>query len=236
MAGLRASIIICLTSFLLGVLFTNWIADSLTLWKNPVTDEALWTSARYYSILASLPANMAWALAAVVGLGGLALASSMARGQAGNLMFDGGSIFLFVSALAVQLRTVVPTIRERFTRPNVLDLVPERTGNVKHPFPVTLRSPLLDVASANVICSVALTGVLVFQAARWWAEEKDTDGDGDDDNDDDEHVENAASSAPATAPQSDASPRLEKLPSKVAARPGAGGKKKRLPVQPKAAL
>jgi hypothetical protein len=75
-----------------GVLFTNWIADSLTLWKNPVTDEHLWTSARYYSILASLPEKMTWALGTVVLVCGAVLGMSLARGEAGNLMFDGGSI------------------------------------------------------------------------------------------------------------------------------------------------
>jgi hypothetical protein len=137
----------------------------------------------------------------------------------------------------MQLRTVIPTVKERFTRPNVLDLIPESTGNVKHPFPVTLRSPLLDVASANVICSVALTGelhsftlsntsysrhigVLLFQAARWWAEEKDTDSD-----DAADLVE--ATSAPTTAPQSDA----EVSPEKPAI---SAGTRKKLPVRPKA--
>lgn len=28
----------------------------------------------------------------------------------------------------------------------------------------------LDLASKHLVCSVALTGVMVFQAGRWWAE------------------------------------------------------------------
>ena len=35
----------------------------------------------------------------------------------------------------------------------------------------------MELASSHLVCSVALTGVLILQAARWWAEEKDVDED-----------------------------------------------------------
>lgn len=40
-------------------------------------------------------------------------------------------------------------------------------------FPPTLKVQVLNLASANLICSVALTGVMGLQAARWWAESSD---------------------------------------------------------------
>ena len=43
------------------------------------------------------------------------------------------------------------------------------------PFPLTLKGPTLDLASSHLVCSVALTGVLVLQAGRWWAEQRDED-------------------------------------------------------------
>lgn len=42
-------------------------------------------------------------------------------------------------------------------------------------FPRALRSPTLDLASNHLVCSVALTGVLILQASRWWAELSDGD-------------------------------------------------------------
>jgi hypothetical protein len=75
-----------------GALFTHWIADSLTLWKSPVTDEHLWTAASYYSILAKGPVEILYFLSAVVVLGATTILWSLGDGQAGNLMFDGGSI------------------------------------------------------------------------------------------------------------------------------------------------
>jgi hypothetical protein len=43
------------------------------------------------------------------------------------------------------------------------------------PFPRTLRGATLELASNNLICSVALTGVLALQAGRFWAEKSDAE-------------------------------------------------------------
>ncbi|KDQ59564.1 hypothetical protein JAAARDRAFT_192070 [Jaapia argillacea MUCL 33604] len=168
--GLRVCVVICVTSFLLGILFTHWIADSLTLWKSPVTDDHLWTSALYYSIIsraASLHNSLFLLvpLSAIVALGGVTILWSFRDGEAENLMFDGGSIFLYGTAVAVYLYSVIPTIQNHFPIPSSLLSTPT--------FPPSLRTPTLDLASSNLIASVALTGVLVFQAGRWWAEHKD---------------------------------------------------------------
>jgi hypothetical protein len=108
--GVRAAVVVCATSFLLGrslvnvdiarlkahrfagSLFTHWIADSLTLWKQPVTNEHLWIAATYYSVLTKSPLEMLYFLAAVVFAGAVALVWSLRDGEAGNLMFDGASI------------------------------------------------------------------------------------------------------------------------------------------------
>lgn len=109
--AVRASIVVCITSFLLGSnlhrflflleshfvhftgsLFTHWIADSLTLWKSPVTDQHLWTAALYYSILTKAPVQVLYVISAIVALGGATIFWSLRDGEAGNLMFDGGSI------------------------------------------------------------------------------------------------------------------------------------------------
>ena len=43
-----------------------------------------------------------------------------------------------------------------------------------------LKSEVLNFATANLVCSVSLTGVMALQAARWWSERADTDEDDDD--------------------------------------------------------
>jgi len=167
--GVRAGIVVCVTSFLLGALFTHWIADSLTLWKSPITDEHLWTAASYYSILAKGPSQILYFLAAVVTLGGSTILWSLNDLQAENIMFDGGSIFLFGTTIAMYLYSVLPSLLVKF---NSLP-----THQLKDPFPRALRNPTLELASGNLICSVALTGVLVLQAGRFWAERADDDVD-----------------------------------------------------------
>lgn len=49
------------------------------------------------------------------------------------------------------------------------------THGLKDPFPRSLRQSTLELASNNLICSVALTGVLALQAGRFWAEAPDSD-------------------------------------------------------------
>lgn len=85
----------------IGLLFTHWIADSLTLWKPPSkqTDLQLWTSATYYSVLSRMPAPVAYFYMAIVTLGGATLFWSFSDGRAGNLMFDGGSACEFLLSL-----------------------------------------------------------------------------------------------------------------------------------------
>ncbi|TFK42636.1 Shr3 amino acid permease chaperone [Crucibulum laeve] len=167
--GARAGIVVCATSFLLGALFTNWIADSLTLWKSPVTDEHLWTAASYYSILANGPSEILYFLATIVVIGGTTILWSLGDGEAGNLMFDGGSIFLFGTTIVMYLYSVLPSIFEKFSH------LPAH--QLKDPFPRSLRQATLELASSNLICSVALTGVLALQAGRFWAESADDDDD-----------------------------------------------------------
>ncbi|CAA7271750.1 unnamed protein product [Cyclocybe aegerita] len=167
--GVRAGIVVCVTSFLLGSLFTHWIADSLTLWKSPVTDEHLWTAASYYSILAKGPIEALYFLAAVVIFGGTTILWSLNDWRAGNIMFDGGSIFLFATTIAMYLHSVLPSIFAKFSTLPVHSL--------KDPIPRALRNATLELASNNLICSVALTGVLALQAGRFWAESADDDDD-----------------------------------------------------------
>ncbi|KIJ68927.1 hypothetical protein HYDPIDRAFT_105458 [Hydnomerulius pinastri MD-312] len=168
--GVRASVVVCVTSFLLGSLFTHWIADSLTLWKSPVTDEHLWTAALYYSILTKGPVQILYVLSAIIVLGGTTIFWSFHDGEAGNLMFDGGSIFLYGTTVIMYMYSVIPNLLDKFSS------LPHHQA--KDVFPRSLRSATLDLASNHLVCSVALTGVLILQAGRWWAELSDGDDEG----------------------------------------------------------
>jgi hypothetical protein len=78
-----------------GTTFTHWIADHNTLWRSPLTAEALVTSIRYYSVLNAAPNGIGWAY---VLMGVIALASAGGslvkgyKGRGGEVLFDGGSV------------------------------------------------------------------------------------------------------------------------------------------------
>ncbi|KAI6150275.1 hypothetical protein BKA82DRAFT_4113747 [Pisolithus tinctorius] len=152
--GVRAGIVVCTTRSL----FTHWIADSLTLWKSPVTDEHLWTAALYYSILTKAPIELLYVLFAIVALGGTTIFWSFRDGEAGNLMFDGGSIVLYGTTVMMYLYSVIPSaVVAKFSS------LPHY--RIDEPFPRLLRSSTLELASNHLICS----------AGRWWAELSDGD-------------------------------------------------------------
>jgi hypothetical protein len=69
----------------------------------------------------------------------------------------------------VTLRKFIPDLMDKFTA------IPPH--HMKDAFPRLLRTPTLDLASNHLVCSVALTGVLILQAGRWWAELSDGDDD-----------------------------------------------------------
>ncbi|KAI0086614.1 ER membrane protein SH3-domain-containing protein [Irpex rosettiformis] len=176
MAGLRMSIVVGATAFLLGLLFTHWIADSLTMWKSPSTqtDARLWTAATYYSILTRMPPLLLYVYGSVALLGATTLLWSLGDGRAGNFMFDGGSILLYTSAITMYTFSVLPNVFENF-KPLPLPFIHKQSTGSEGlpPFPLSLKGPTLELASSHLICSVALTGVLVLQAGRWWAEQRD---------------------------------------------------------------
>ncbi|KAG9122513.1 hypothetical protein FRC07_001072 [Ceratobasidium sp. 392] len=164
--GVRAALAVCGTSFLLGTLSTHWIADWGTLWQPPLTDAHLRTSASYYHILSSMADILKAVPVAVSGLGGIALLWSFRDGRAGNLMFDGASIFLYACAIFVYIYSVIPSLIQ------LSEPLPPTTAV----FPKIAKDSTLALASSHLVCSVALTGVLILQAARYWVESPDGEG------------------------------------------------------------
>lgn len=94
-----------------GLLFTHWIADSLTLWKPPATDERLKMAATYYSVIAKTPIGFLYSFAFVAVGGGLTILWCLREGEAGNLMFDGGSICSLPQLLSQHLSYQYPALQ-----------------------------------------------------------------------------------------------------------------------------
>ncbi|EJU05470.1 hypothetical protein DACRYDRAFT_19949 [Dacryopinax primogenitus] len=164
MSGIRAIVLVCVTSFFLGTLCTHWTADSLTMWNPPLTPAHLASAATYYAHLAHLPAYMLWVLAGLA-LGGMGVLLTNFFDWRDVSLFDWASLFLYAFSGFIYLYSVIPNILRFATYTTPLTPPTE--------FPLPLRNPLLELASSHLFCSVALTGVIFLQGGRWWAEGED---------------------------------------------------------------
>lgn len=74
---------------------------------------------------------------------------------------------------------VCPSLISQLSRANACtDLLQNFSSVPAHPIapvPQALREATLELASNNLVASVALTGVLVLQTGRWWAERADSE-------------------------------------------------------------
>jgi heme/copper-type cytochrome/quinol oxidase subunit 3 len=186
-----------------GALCALWTADAITLWQSPLTNEHLASAGGFYAVLAKMPTWLTRTFVGVVVLGGTTLLWSLGDGRAGNIMFDGASaceysptmfsrcadplsvIVLYATAIWVYLSSAVPGMFSFFVYHYFSSLLLELTAHFgpmpvpslstiqEGKFPAALREPTLALASAHIIVSLALTGVLILQAGRWWAEQKD---------------------------------------------------------------
>ncbi|KAJ8098845.1 Shr3 amino acid permease chaperone [Lipomyces tetrasporus] len=152
------SLILCSSSFLLGVLFVNWTYDHKTLWTPNPTAEVFALAKQHYTQLATEPVIIQHVFHTVVGLGLLGFVIKLYKPSESNKLFDGGSLVLFMAGLIIYLTNV----RRGFF--SVLDGdwgdVDEQTGiNV--------------IAASQVIIAFTLLGVLGLQVGQYYAEVQD---------------------------------------------------------------
>jgi hypothetical protein len=177
--------------FFLGILFASFPYDFPLLWtSDPIsTDPAyldhLETHLRFMHQSPPLIARM---LHIIVSVGFLGFFIKLFRPSEANVLFDGGSLILYVIGAGVYLSNIVKAMRA-VSQPGGLAAaaaeagVGTATGMVgrQHTGPITGevvlgREDTLRVLSAShVILALVLVGVLVLQAGQWYAERKEAD-------------------------------------------------------------
>ncbi|KAJ9112202.1 hypothetical protein QFC20_002383 [Naganishia adeliensis] len=176
----RSMFLTVATCFLAGSTFVHWIADHNTVWRNPTTDEAARTAITYYEILAgsSSPAArgdsaMLENLWLVIGLVAIVLCGSRAANgmlgireddneSNGGYLFDGACTVLLLRVVFVQWSEVYPAI-------NSLLGTTGKIASEGADFE-TAAETARGLASRNLSISVALTGVILLQAGRYYSE------------------------------------------------------------------
>ncbi|RPA85634.1 Shr3 amino acid permease chaperone [Ascobolus immersus RN42] len=153
-------LIICPTSFFLGILFTNWAYDNHTLWQRSEPSEAtLQAIESHYNMLYLSPPIISRLLNTIIATGLLAFISKLYKPSESNLLFDGASLVLYFVGLVMYLTNIVQG----------LEIV--HVG--KYGKEVGRVDSLRVIAASQTILALVLVGVLALQAGQWYAEAKE---------------------------------------------------------------
>ncbi|KAK6354843.1 hypothetical protein TWF696_003975 [Orbilia brochopaga] len=153
-------LIVCPTSFLLGVLFTNWSYDFPLLWtSNPLTPAMISAIEHHYIMLYDSPPLIGRVLHAVILMALVAFIIKLYKPSESNALFDGASLVLFMVAVIVYGSNTIKGMQ----------II--KTGDYGDEIP-QIQS-LQVVAASNTIMALVLIGVLLLQAGQWYAEKKE---------------------------------------------------------------
>ncbi|KAF3318654.1 hypothetical protein TWF173_006670 [Orbilia oligospora] len=95
-------LIVCPTSFLLGILFTNWSYDFPLLWTStPLTPAMISNIETHYNMLFDSPPLIGRVLHAIILVGLAAFIVKLYKPSESNALFDGASLVLFMIAVIV---------------------------------------------------------------------------------------------------------------------------------------
>ncbi len=170
--------------FILGILFASFPYDFPLLWtSDPLPPTFLDHLETHLRLMHQSPPLIARMLHIIVFVGFLGFFTKLFRPSEANVLFDGGSLMLYVIGAGVYLSNIVKGMRA-VSQPGGLAAATLSTGNEGgrlHTGPITGevvlgREDTLRVLSAShVILALVLVGVLVLQAGQWYAERKEAD-------------------------------------------------------------
>jgi len=175
------------TCFFLGILFASFPYDFPLLWTSaPVTPEFLDHMESHLRQVYHSPPLISRMLHIIVFLGFLGFFTKLFRPSEANVLFDGGSLILYVIGCGVYLSNIVTGMRAA-SQPG--GMAAGSSGNRRNGAGgagvyegvltgevVLGREDSLRVLSAShVILALVLVGVLVLQAGQWYAERKEAE-------------------------------------------------------------
>ncbi|KAK3300916.1 Shr3 amino acid permease chaperone [Chaetomium fimeti] len=173
--------------FALGILFASFPYDFPLLWtSDPIPPPFLDHLETHLRLMHQSPPLIARMLHIIVFVGFLGFFIKLFRPSEANILFDGGSLMLYVIGAGVYLSNIVKGMRA-VSQPGGLaaaEAAAAAAGGAapsSHVGPVSGavmlgREDSLRVLSAShVILALVLVGVLVLQAGQWYAERKEAD-------------------------------------------------------------
>lgn len=169
-------LIVCPTAFFLGILFSLFPYDYPLLWASGSPTEAhLLQTEAHLRLLHASPALIVRILHTMIFLGLAGLITKLYKPSESNMLFDGGSLVLYVCAIIVYGANIIKGLRivtlgtyGAGAENADADAVEDGRESVLG------REDNLKVLSAsNTILALVLVGVLILQAGQWYAERAD---------------------------------------------------------------
>ncbi|PYH79494.1 Shr3 amino acid permease chaperone [Aspergillus uvarum CBS 121591] len=174
-------LIVCPTSFFLGIIFSLFPYDYPILWSTtptPATHFDYFES--HLRFLHASPPLIPRILHIVIFLGLAGLVTKLYRPSESNMLFDGASLVLYMCGVTVYIANIVKGLRLVSAGTYGDDLLaataaatagsdaPAEEGQI-----LGREDSLKVLAASNTILALVLVGVLVLQAGQWYAERKE---------------------------------------------------------------
>ncbi|KAL3476968.1 Shr3 amino acid permease chaperone [Aspergillus californicus] len=184
-------LIVCPTSFFLGIIFSLFPYDYPILWSpNPTTPTHYDLLETHLKLIHASPPLIPRILHIVIFLGLVGLIMKLWRPSDSNMLFDGASLVLYVVGITVYVANTVKGLRLASGGIYGADLLLSEERAAAQAAVAAGRSEedeamqilgredsLKVLAASNTILALVLVGVLVLQAGQWYAERKDAQED-----------------------------------------------------------
>lgn len=173
-------LILCPTSFFLGILFSMFPYDYPLLWTAaPTAESYLPFLEAHLKHLHAAPALIPRILHIVIALGLIGFLTKLYKPSESNMLFDGASLVLYMIGVIIYITNIVKGLRVVSSGDYTQELVegegaiPGMMGAVEGDKPLGREDSLKVLAASNTILALVLVGVLVLQAGQWYAERKE---------------------------------------------------------------
>ncbi|KAI9671523.1 MAG: hypothetical protein M1817_003575 [Caeruleum heppii] len=172
-------LILCPTSFFLGMLFSSFPYDYPLLWTRTAPTAEYYTQLEtHLRHIHSSPAIIPRLLHIIIFLGLAGFVTKLYKPSEANMLFDGASLALYVVAVIIYITNIVEGLRVvsagSYGQGAAAEEAVKSAGDAMMEVEIVGREESLKVMSAsNTILALVLVGVLVLQAGQWYAERKE---------------------------------------------------------------
>ncbi|KAI9673246.1 MAG: hypothetical protein M1829_004311 [Trizodia sp. TS-e1964] len=168
-------LILCPTSFFLGILFSSFPFDYPVLWTSQAAPPSFYDMLEaHLRFVHSSPPLIPRILHIVIAVGLLGFLVKLYKPSEANVLFDGASLVLYMCGITVYITNIVKGLRVvQAGTYGQQELVEGETAVGTTADVIGREDSLRVLAASNTILALVLVGVLVLQAGQWYAERKE---------------------------------------------------------------